>query len=246
MVDTKEDSQTMTRILYELAAADKELRFSPYCWRIRMALAHKGLEVETEPWLFTDKDRLEPSGQGRVPVLVDGETWVHDSWTIARYLEETYPNGPSLFGGEIGRGVTHFLKFWSERVLHPAIARMIVSDIHDCLDERDKGYFRRTREQSFGMTLEEVTADREANLAGFHELLTPLRATLRQQSYLCGEAPGFGDYIVFGAFQWARCCSSFELLKPEDEVAEWRARLLDLFGGLAAKAPCMTSAKLSS
>jgi hypothetical protein len=29
--------------LYDLAAAEPERRFSPYCWRIKMALAHKGL-----------------------------------------------------------------------------------------------------------------------------------------------------------------------------------------------------------
>ena len=32
--------------LYELAGADRELRFSPHCWKTRMALAHKGLNVE--------------------------------------------------------------------------------------------------------------------------------------------------------------------------------------------------------
>ncbi|MBB3065445.1 glutathione S-transferase family protein [Limibacillus halophilus] len=226
----------MPLTLYELAGADPDLRFSPYCWRIRMALVHKGLEFETVPWLFTEKHRLEPSGQGRVPVLVDGDTWIHDSWTIARYLEETYPDSPNLFGCDIGRGITHFFKFWSETVLYPAVARLIVSDIHDCLDEKDKGYFRQSREQRYGKRLEEVTADRDARLPAFHDLLTPLRKTLHEQSFLCGESPGFGDYIVFSAFQWARCCSTFELLSPEDEVAEWRERISGLFGGMAGKA----------
>jgi hypothetical protein len=44
--------------LYELAGADENRRFSPYCWRIRMALAHKGLDVECIPWRFTEKDAL--------------------------------------------------------------------------------------------------------------------------------------------------------------------------------------------
>ncbi|HZT50556.1 MAG TPA: glutathione S-transferase N-terminal domain-containing protein, partial [Stellaceae bacterium] len=77
--------------LYDLAAAEPDRRFSPYCWRARMALAHKGLEVETIPWRFTEKERLAPTGQGRVPVLVDGERWVWDSWAIAEYLEDRYP-----------------------------------------------------------------------------------------------------------------------------------------------------------
>jgi glutathione S-transferase len=44
--------------LYDLAAADEERRFSPYCWRIKMALAHKELKVETIPWRFIEKDAI--------------------------------------------------------------------------------------------------------------------------------------------------------------------------------------------
>ena len=44
--------------LYELAGADENRRFSPYCWRVRMALAHKRLEVESLPWHFTEKEAI--------------------------------------------------------------------------------------------------------------------------------------------------------------------------------------------
>ena len=94
---------TTTRKLYDLAGADPDRRFSPYCWRSKLALAHKGLAVETIPWRFTEKDAIAFSGQCRVPVLVDGETTVFDSWSIATYLEDTYPDRPSLFGGAGGR-----------------------------------------------------------------------------------------------------------------------------------------------
>ena len=47
--------------LQELAAADPDRRFSPFCWRIRMALAHKGLDVNTVAWHFADKDALADS-----------------------------------------------------------------------------------------------------------------------------------------------------------------------------------------
>src|ERR1700751_2070251 len=99
---------TMALTLYDLAGADPTRRFSPYCWRIRMALAHKELSVETIPWRFTEKDAITDSGQSRVPVLVDGERWLADSWLIANYLEDNYPDRPSLFGGEAGRGLSFF------------------------------------------------------------------------------------------------------------------------------------------
>ena len=41
----------------------------------------------------------------QVPVIVDGNKdgkWINDSWAIAKYLEETYPDRPSLFGGPQG------------------------------------------------------------------------------------------------------------------------------------------------
>lgn len=88
----------MARTLYDLAAADDKRRFSPYCWRVKMALAHKELEVETVPWRFTEKDVIAFSGQGRVPVLIDGDKVVADSWAIANDLEDRYPDRKSLFG----------------------------------------------------------------------------------------------------------------------------------------------------
>ena len=44
--------------LYELAGADENRKFSPYCWRARMALAHKGLEVESCPSILLKKKQL--------------------------------------------------------------------------------------------------------------------------------------------------------------------------------------------
>ncbi len=87
--------------LFELVEGNA-CRPSPYCWRSRMALAHKGLETEFIPVGFTEKDTLAFSGQSLVPVLVDGETAITDSWHIACYLDEAYPDRPSLFGGDIG------------------------------------------------------------------------------------------------------------------------------------------------
>ena len=47
-------------------------------------------------------------GSKTVPVLVDGDRWIADSWTIANYLEDTYPDSPSLFGGAAARRLTRY------------------------------------------------------------------------------------------------------------------------------------------
>ena len=95
-----------------------------------MTLAHKGLAVEIVAWRFTEKDRLPQPNAGRVPVIVDGERVVHDSTAIADYLEERYPDRPSLFGGASGRALTRFVQNWTETVLQTGLIRLVVLDIH--------------------------------------------------------------------------------------------------------------------
>jgi glutathione S-transferase len=231
----------MTITLYDLAGAEANRRFSPFCWRTRMALAHKGLEVETVPWRFTEKDKIAFSGQGRVPVIIDGDRTLADSSAIAGYLETSYPDRPSLFGGETGSALTRFVQNWAESVLHPGVVGFVVLDIHRHIGPDDQAYFRQSREERFGTTLEEVVKDRDARLPAFRESLGPLRRTLERQDFLAGAAPAYADYIVFGAFQWARAISDYELLAADDPVAAWRGRLLDLFGGLARKSPAYGS-----
>ncbi len=100
--------------MHDLCGADPARRFSPYCWRARLALAHKGLEVETLPWRFTDKAAIADSGQDRVPVLRDEARVVSDSWRITEYLEDAYPDRPSLFGGPGGRALARFVNAWAD------------------------------------------------------------------------------------------------------------------------------------
>lgn len=226
----------MARQMYDLAGADPARRFSPFCWRTRLALAHKGLEVETIPWRFTETEKLAFSGQGLVPVLVEDGEVVHDSWAIACWLEERYPDRPSLFGGAAGQAVTRFVNAWADSALHLWIARMVVRDILDVIRPEDQPYFRSSREKRFGTTLEAWVAEREALLPEFRKALQPVRLSLRAQPFLAGETPGYADYIIFGAFQWARCTSPFKLLEADDPVHAWRGRIMGLFDGLAGRA----------
>jgi glutathione S-transferase len=221
----------MSIIMYDLAGADPLLRFSPYCWRTRFALAHKGLPVETVPWRFTETDELLFSGQGKVPVIRDGETVVSDSWAIAEYLEERHPS-PTLFGGPTGRAHALFVNSWADGVLLGGIARFIVRDLMDVIDPKDRDYFRSSREARFGTTLEAVQEGRDGRLKAFRDLLVPIRLVLRRQDWLGGAAPSYADHIVAGTLMWPRCASRYELLDPADTVAQWMERMLDQYGGL--------------
>lgn len=230
----------MARELFELAGTDPRRRFSPFCWRSRMALAHKGLDAECIPWRFTETAAIGFSGQDKVPVLVDGDRVVSDSWRIAEYLEEAYPDQPSLFGG--APQAVRFIACWADATLNAQLVRLIVSDIPQWLGETERAYFRASREARFGMPLEAVTEGREDRLPAFRTVLQPLRMMLRGQPFLAGEAPNYGDYAVFGGFQWARVVSPLRLLEPDDPVHAWCERMLDLFGGLARQAPAAREA----
>jgi glutathione S-transferase len=227
----------MAITLYDLAGAEADRRFSPFCWRARMALAHKGLDIETVPWRFTEKDKLPQPNAGRVPVIVDGGKVVHDSTAIADYLETRYPDRPTLFAGENGRALTSFVQNWTETVLQPALVGLVVLDIWRHAAPQDQAYFRQSREERFRTSLENVVKNREQRLPAFRDSLAPLHRTLERQKFLAGVAPAYADYIVFGAFQWARAISDFALVAADDPVAAWRGRMLDAFNGLARSAP---------
>ena len=227
----------MTIRLYDLAGAEEDRRFSPFCWRTKMALAHKGLPVEEVAWRFTEKEAIAFSEQGKVPVIVDtanDDTSVCDSWEIAKYLDKQYPDAPLFPADEAS---VFFFKAWVERTLHPGIAKQVVLDVYKHLHEKDQDYFRTTREKVFGMTLEAVAEGAADALPGFRKSLGPMRVTLAEYDFIGGDAPSFADHIAFGHFAWARAISETKLLEADDPIYAWRERMLDLFDGFARKSP---------
>ncbi len=222
-------------VFYELAGGDGR-RFSPHCWRTRMALAHKNLAYQTVAVGFSEIASIGDGTHKTVPVIEDRGRFFGDSWTIANYLEEVYPERPSLFGGTAGRALTLFVQNWVSEVVHRGVVELVVLDIHDQLGERDKTYFRTSRERRFGRMLEEVQQGRETRVGNFRKSLEPLRKILAAQPWLSGEEPLYADYVAFGALQWPRIVSRFPLLSDDDPVAQWFVRCLDLFDGLGRRA----------
>ena len=223
---------------YDLSGKEGR-RFSPFCWRARMALAHKGLEKDAvvERIRFSDKDKLAFSGQKLVPVIVDGDRVVNDSFAIALYLEEAYPDAPPLFGGEAGIGMARVIDGWIGAQVFPMVAGMIVADIPKEIEEADLAYFWESREKRFGKPLEEVVAGREGRLDAFAKALTPARKAIEDRPFIAGSAPNYADYMLFGVFMWARGCSDFKLLAENDPLHAWRERLLDSFDGMPRSEP---------
>jgi glutathione S-transferase len=221
----------MTRLLYSLCGADADCRFSPHVWKVIMALSHKGLDFQEVPTPFTAIKTVEGGFSPTIPVINDNGHLVRDSFDIALYLEEKYPDATSLFKGEGGKAISRGIEGYSQFIIQPALIKIVVKDIHDRLAPADQAYFRSSREARLGKTLEAVDAAAGEELAAFPAKLEPMRHVLRFQPFLGGESPLFADYILFGALQWVRVASPKPILKADDPVRDWFERCLDLYGG---------------
>ncbi len=225
----------MTIQIYELCGADPKHLFSPHCWKVRMAVAHKGLPFETIPVPFTRVASTENGESRRVPVIRDGETVIEESYEIAKYLEANYPDKPSLFGGEGGEALTMQIINWTQVSLHPEVAKLCLMDIYNSLAPEDQEFFRTSREKMFGCTLEEFSSKHPKNSEALNKALTPLEMTLKSQSYIGGSSPLFADYAVFGALQWLNTTSSVDYLSGDTKVSGWFDSLLDMYDGMGRK-----------
>ncbi len=216
--------------LYELVGRDKSIGFSPFVWRVKMALAHKGLAYETVPLHFTEiKDAVAFADCKSVPVLVDGDNVVADSWEIICYLEEAYPDRPSVFSDH------HAAKLFNFQIALPLLAplfRTIVPDIFEVIHDMDKDYFRKSREARLGRTLEEIAEDYEEPLSIFEANLMPYSQFFKREQYMCGAGPGYQDYALYAMFLWARATSDKKLFEDDDPVADWINRMDQCCGGI--------------
>lgn len=121
-------------LLYELVGSDATRPFSPHAWKVRMALAHKGLAYRTVPTTFLGIAQIEGGVAKTIPVIRDGDAVVVDSFEIARYLDKTYPDRPTLFGGSGGEAAARFIERWSFTQLHSYLGSAALLEIYERLD----------------------------------------------------------------------------------------------------------------
>ncbi|MGP0171890.1 glutathione S-transferase [Pseudomonas sp. NCHU5208] len=215
------EEKTM-RELYELCGADRELLFSPYCWRVRLALAHKGLEFHSRPIRFGEKALIEFSGQKLVPVLVDDGQSVHDSLTIFAYLDQRYPERP-LLGDGLAAERARLVERLSFHMVRLPLLKILLPRIGQVIDPADREYFRSSREQMLGMSLEDF-ADPQGGERLFREGVAPLEMWLRDQPFLEGQAPGACDYLLAGMLLWAWCLGA-QPWAEESALGAWFTRI---------------------
>ena len=207
---------------------------SPYVWRIRYALAHKGLSADWVPRGFTDIPKQFGGRFKTVPVIEHGATMMAESWDIAEYLDSAFPDRPALFSGPAETAMVQLNDAWFSGEILRGLFRIYILDVCNAARPEDRGYFRASREKMVrGMTLEAYTADRASRLPALRDALRPMRAHLSRAPFLGGVAPNYADYIALAAFQWVASVSTLPLLARNDAVMRaWLDRGFDLFGGI--------------
>jgi glutathione S-transferase len=221
--------------LYDLVF-DKDVRPSPFCWRAKLALKHKGQTWRDEPCGFVEKQKIAFAQSQTYPVIHDGTKVVKDSWAIALHLDAAYPDKPLW----TDKAHAHFVNNWADASVNPTIFPMVVGDMIETVRPVDRDYIVDSRGKRIGTTdfAGFQKSAREKGLATFRAALEPARRVLKEQAFLSGEAPAYPDYILFGTLLWPRTISPrLDLLEQDDPVHAWRERMLDLFDGFGRKAP---------
>lgn len=216
--------------LYELVGRDQKTGFSPFAWRVKLALSHKDLVYESIPLHFTEiKETVAFADSKTVPVLVDGDSVIADSWEIICYLEEAYPDRPNVFSDH------HAAKLFNFQLGSPLLAplfRTIVADIFSVIHDMDKDYFRKTREPRIGCTIEEAAKNYDEAFSIFKAGLAPYSQFFKRELYIGGAGPSYQDYALYAMFLWARATSDKKLFEEEDSLSEWIMRMDDSCGGI--------------
>ena len=213
--------------LYDLVGAN-DLRFSPFCWRTKAVLAYKKIPYTTVPIRFSDKDKLTFSGQDRVPVIKEDGAVVSDSWSIAKYLENKQPE-PKIFPGLGLQEACRFFNLYVDRAVHAACFPLVVSDIFAKVDPADRTYFRTSREERLGVTLEAMAAKRAENRPKVQAVLADLEATIAGQDYFFGVLT-YADLCLFGSFKWITVVSEEPLFASTPAVQAWWKRMHERLG----------------
>jgi len=217
--------------LYDLALSTGAT-ISPFVWATRYALAHKGFDVDLVPGGFTGILERTGGRTERLPAIVDDGHWVLDSWGIVEYLDQAYPDRPTLIPHPSVAAVTRALDAWFWGVATGPWMRCFCADYRDLSLPQDHAYVTHSREVMLGQKLEEVQAGREDRLPQISADLEPLRIALRETRWLGGDGPNYADYRILGSILFTASVGKVPVLADDDPLRDWIDRCQDLFDGL--------------
>jgi len=108
-----------------------QFKHSPYCLKVRMALAAKKLEyrtVEITP-AIGQIDIFQKTGQKKLPVLFDKETTIHDSSSIIRHLEKIEIESKLIPEGLKQAAQAQIIENWADTTLAKSIKIVFLEEL---------------------------------------------------------------------------------------------------------------------
>ncbi|THV00668.1 hypothetical protein K435DRAFT_932438 [Dendrothele bispora CBS 962.96] len=144
--------------------------WSPNTWKTRYSLNFKGIPYKTVWVEYPDIEKTikdlgiaasatKPDGKTphyTVPAIYDPatKTGLSDSFAIAKYLDEKYPDKPTL----VPRGTEALQKAYIDAMMSKfdALWQFMFPKTTWILNEKSEEPFRRTRKQKFEKTMEEM------------------------------------------------------------------------------------------
>ncbi|GAA5946490.1 hypothetical protein JCM3765_000265 [Sporobolomyces pararoseus] len=242
-------------IFYDLVPApDSKLFYSPNTMKTRLSLAHKGVPFETKAVTYSDTRTWlkEKTGFERVfcPMieLPDGK-FIMDSWKIAEWLDETYPDAPSLFQPDTKAPIDvaspsltlakNFAWIFSEGFgssdsQWSTFIELAAEPLRQLMEPEVAEYFSSDAKNGKGAWAAMLAKNQNDLLEHAKSSLLPLDSTLSRTEYLTGNNPGYVDYIAYGRYIMMRSVVP-QLAKDVWEndsvprVKEWLRRLENKF-----------------
>jgi glutathione S-transferase len=124
----------------------------PFCRKVRVALAEKGIEYEK---VFVDlrkkeqksEDFLKLNPYGKVPVLVKNGVVIYESTVINEYLEEKYPEPPLMPTSPEDRSRVRILVDFCESHFHHPWFNIYMQMTFRPVDKRDKELIEKSKDE---------------------------------------------------------------------------------------------------
>ena len=134
--------------LYELVL-ESGRSASPFVWRIRYALAHKGIAYQSVPLGFIEIPQFFEGRFKTLPIIENGDTVMAESWDIAEYLDRAFPEQPQLFSSPTERSMVRLFDQWFLPAVVRPLLPVLVLDVYNAARAVDRPYFRESREARF-------------------------------------------------------------------------------------------------
>nr|WP_083434482.1 glutathione S-transferase N-terminal domain-containing protein [Sphingomonas sp. Y57] len=215
--------------LYEIGVADGSSA-SPFVWRIKFALARKGLAYRSKMLSLTDIPKLFGGRFPTAPIIDFGERQMNESLAIADHLDAAYPDRPAIFACAAERMMIGFFDRWLLQVILTHVLPIYMLDAHDGSSPKDRAYYRESREAFYGRALEVIVAGREARLPDLRRAFDPVRETIAGQPFIGGQEPNFADMCLLGLFIFIGTIATLPPLAGDDVLVGYVERGLAVFG----------------